>query len=225
MSESMLHLESLVLPPPELEAHVGLVAHVREEDGRSAPCGRAHGLKHAKIDQGRLGRVAQGPLRAPPGPARLRRGRITHRTVAVPTQSCPRAECRTVCTGCTRSRWANNSWLLRDHRHPGVVHADTRFFTVTHPFSRAPQSRTVSHVHVYAVRVHEGKGHQTQGKAAKSSCVLMCQLTPRSLFKALQLHDARHARCGVVPPVCLGTVETSRQQHIFRLLRQPPPLP
>ena len=64
---------------------------------------------------------------------------------------------------------------------------------VTHLCSRAPRSRTVSHVHVsacalhavtHAVRVHEGKGHQTQGKAAKSSCVLMSQctqLTPRSL--------------------------------------------
>ena len=48
----------------------------------------------------------------------------------------------------------------------------------------------MSHVHVsacalhavtHAVRVHEGKGHQTQGKAAKSSCVLMRQLSSRSL--------------------------------------------
>ena len=61
---------------------------------------------------------------------------------------------------------------------------------VTHPCSRAPRPRTVTHVHVsvcalhavtHAVRVHEGKGHQTQGKAAKSSCVLMRQLSSRSL--------------------------------------------
>ena len=39
---------------------------------------------------------------------------------------CPRAERTTVCTGCSRSRWANNSWLLRDPRHPDVVHADAR---------------------------------------------------------------------------------------------------
>ena len=52
-----------------------LGAGFRVQDGRAAPCGRTHGLQHAKIDQSRLGRVAQGPLRAPPGPARRRRGR------------------------------------------------------------------------------------------------------------------------------------------------------
>ena len=53
-----------------------LGAGFRVQDGRAAPCGRAHGLQHAKIDQSRLGRVAQGPLRAPPGPARRRRGKV-----------------------------------------------------------------------------------------------------------------------------------------------------
>ena len=55
-----------------------LGAGFRVQDGRAAPCGRAHGLQHAKIDQSRLGRVAQGPLRAPPGPARRRRGKVAH---------------------------------------------------------------------------------------------------------------------------------------------------
>ena len=81
-----------------------------------------------------------------------------HRTAAAPTQSWPRAERTTVCTGCSRLRWANNSWLLRDPRHPDVVHADAR--------ARAPRSRTVTHVHVSACALHADQVHE--GKAAKS---------------------------------------------------------
>ena len=50
------------------------------------------------------------------------------------------------------------------------------------PYSRAPRSRTVTHVHVSACALHADRVHE--GKAAKSSCVLTILRSQHARFAA-----------------------------------------
>ena len=104
----------------------------------------------------------------------------THRTAGATTQSWPYAECTTACTGYFRSRWANNSWLLRDPRHPGAVHADTRAHTLSGTHCDACASVCVCPARGQRAWRQNGQEFMRADAPALTSCSL-CGCTMRGM--------------------------------------------